>query len=729
MSNPASGNLVRACGEHVLWFVSKVRAMTVVAISPSAEPVPSAEHEPQWTVGLNERQRAAVDHASGPLLVLAGAGTGKTRTLVARLARLVNEGVAPERILLVTFSHRAAQELVRRTGHVLGAPTARRVHAGTFHATAHRLLRIYGSALGLADGFTVLDRSDTTDLLDLVRGDQGHGQRRRFAKKATLASIYSRTVNTQRPLAEVLGQWFPWCAGDAEAIGAVFTGYTERKRMNDALDFDDLLLFWRAAATTSLGPVLASRYDHVLVDEYQDTNVLQSDILRALRSGEGNGNITVVGDDAQSIYSFRAATVRNILDFDEHFPSATIVALEQNYRSTKPILDLANAVLADADEGTGKHLWTSTPGGSRPVLATCPDERAQSDAVCDTVLAHFEQGVALREQAVLFRAAHHSDALEVELRRRNVPFVKYGGLKFLEAAHVRDLLALLRVLDNPWDELAWFRVLQLAEGVGPATATKLIADLGVQPRVGSATDSPLTKMMSWKTTATAPPGPRSAASELRALAEALGDCADERVDVATQVERLRRTLEPVLVRRYDNAEVRLRDLDALARIATEYSSRRDVVAELTLDPPTSTGDLAGTPLLDDDYLVLTTVHSAKGCEWPVVHVIHAADGNFPSDMATGDAEGIDEERRLFYVALTRAQHHLHLYTPLRYHHEGAGSMGDRHSWAQRTRFLPPTVDHLLDHRAVRTPHVDRPEDVPGVGALTISVDQTLQDLW
>jgi DNA helicase-2/ATP-dependent DNA helicase PcrA len=584
------------------------------------------------------------------------------------------------------------------------------------------LLRQHGERFGLGGGFSVVDQGDTADLMHLARqtiaADAVEERRRRFPRKDTLVSVYSRVVNAGQPLRDVLVRSFPWVREHESTIAAIFDAYTQRKRDQALLDFDDLLLYWRAAAVDPvIGPVLADAYDHVLVDEYQDTNRVQADIVAALRAG--GRALTVVGDDAQAIYGFRAATVHNMLDFPTRFPDTTTITLERNYRSTQPILDLANAVLADATEGYEKRLWTTSPGGGKPVLATCPDESAQAEAVADLILEHHEAGTALRQQAVLFRSAHHSDLLELELRRRNIPFVKYGGLRFLEAAHVRDLLAALRVLDNPRDELAWYRLLQLLDGVGPAGARKAMDDLGVHRGDGDV----LGRFVEGGGAL-----PAKAADDGALLRSALSDCQDQSLRPGAQIERLRQGLEPLLRRRYDNAEVRLRDLDALGRVAGSYESRARMVAELTLDPPVSTGDLAGPPLLDDDYVILSTVHSAKGGEWRVVHVIHAADGMFPSDMATGDRESIEEERRLFYVALTRAQEHLHLYAPLRYHHGGPFGRGDRHSYGQRTRFLPPSVDGLLEHRAVRASPADEAIPVPAV-ALPSAVDDALRGLW
>ncbi|MGH9094625.1 MAG: ATP-dependent helicase, partial [Acidimicrobiales bacterium] len=485
------------------------------------------EHAPAWAAGLNAEQRRAVEHGDGPLMILAGAGTGKTKTLVSRLARLLDDGVRPERILLVTFSRRAADELVRRVGALTDPAVAAQVDAGTFHAVAHRTLCRYGASVGLGEGFTVVDQGDAVELLALVRSEvvaeAVGGPRRRFARADTLASVYSRVVNAEAPLDSVLVRFFPWCAEDREGIGEVFTRYTARKRAGFLLDFDDLLHYWRAAVTDpTLGPVLAARYDHVLVDEYQDTNLVQSDILRRLC--QGDTRVTVVGDDAQAIYSFRAATVRNLLDFPAQFPGTTQVTLTRNYRSTQPVLDLANAVAADLHEGFAKRLEAAIGGGVRPVLATCPDEGAQADAVCDVILEHHERGLALRAQAVLFRTSHHSDLLEVELRRRHIPFVKYGGLRFLEAAHVRDLVALLRILENPWDEMAWYRSLLLLEGLGPATAGRLLADLGVRPR-GDGADDPLSRILG----SGRPRLPR-AEPALSHLLGALAECRGDKLD-------------------------------------------------------------------------------------------------------------------------------------------------------------------------------------------------------
>jgi DNA helicase-2/ATP-dependent DNA helicase PcrA len=655
---------------------------------------------------LNEAQREAVAHGDGPLLIVAGAGTGKTTTLACRVAALIERGTRPERILLLTFSRRASREMLARAERASDLRDTGRVWGGTFHAVGNRLLRLHGRALGLAPDFTVLDQADGADVMNLVREELGLATReRRFPRKETLAAVYSRTVNAGERLGDVLKRHYPWCLDEADGIREVFRAYTERKRAQHVLDYDDLLLFWKALACgEQTRDQLARMFDHVLVDEYQDTNALQADILEGLRPPGTPRNLTVVGDDAQSIYGFRAATVRNILEFPQRFPGATIVKLEENYRSTPPLLATSNAAIALSPQRHAKTLWSRRAGEGRPTLRTCLDEAEQSDAVCRTVLRHREAGVSLQQQAVLFRAAHHSDLLEVELTRRNIPFVKYGGLKFMEAAHVKDALALLRVLENPFDEVSWFRILQLPEGIGPATARRLMDQLEVHRPTADEREparSPLVKLLDEPVTA--PPAAREGIRSLRAV---LGDCLVE--------ERL-----------YDAASARLRDIDQLEALAGGYENRGRFVAELTLDPPSSTGDLAGPPLLDEDWLILSTIHSAKGLEFDVVHVIHAADGMIPSDMSTGDDEEIEEERRVLYVALTRARDALHVYVPQRYYRRPRG-LEDPHSYSQISRFLlPETVRTTFDEIAPEVAALTDAEAVAG----SASVDGYLADLW
>jgi len=649
---------------------------------------------------LDEHQRAAVVHGDEPLLIVAGAGTGKTTTLAHRVAHLIEGGLRPERILLLTFARRAAAEMLLRVDGLLRRHPAERassgrVWGGTFHATAHRLLRLHGEQIGLRPGFTLHDRGDSEDLLELVRAelDLARGDRR-FPRKGTCLDIYSRCVNSRQPVPETLERAFPWCRDHAEGLKLLFRNYTDRKAEQNVLDYDDLLLFAEGLlADAAAGPAVRERFDAVLVDEYQDTNALQGDLVERLRPG-GRG-LTVVGDDAQAIYSFRAATVRNILDFPLRYPGARTVALTQSFRSTRPLLEATNLVIGQARERHAKELWSARPGGERPELVTCRDEEEQTGLVVRRVLERREEGVDLRRQAVLFRTSHHSAHLEIELGRRGIPFRKYGGLRFLEAAHVRDLLAFLRLAENPRDLLAGLRVLSLLPGVGPRKARALLDPVAAQGR-----------FTPWRS---ARP-PSAAASEWPALVELCEELsAPAAPPLAAQVHRVRAFYAPLCEARYDNAEARLSDLARLEEAAAAFADRPAMLADLTLDPPQSTQELAGPPSLDDDYLVLSTIHSAKGLEFDAVYVLHAADGNIPSDLATGRSEEVDEELRLFYVALSRARQHLSVFFPLRWYDRPAGA-GGRHSYAQLTRFLPPPVRAAFDER---TAAPDRPADPAG----------------
>jgi DNA helicase-2/ATP-dependent DNA helicase PcrA len=648
-------------------------------------------------------QREAIDHRGGPLLILAGAGTGKTATLAGRVESLIANGASPERICLLTFSRRAATEMLRRLEPALAA----RVWGGTFHAVGHRLLRAHAPRIGLDPMFTVVDEGDATELIALVRHEGGFSSAdgKRFPRAETLAKIASRVANTQQPLTTVLGDAFPWAVDQVDGVRAVLHGYLARKRTQALVDFDDILLLWRA-----LGPVCADAFEHVLVDEYQDTNAVQADIVAQL-CPDGRG-LAVVGDDAQAIYSFRSATPENIRSFASRFPGTTIVRLEDNHRSTGPILSVANSVLAEAEGAMPKTLRTARTGGRVPVLRRTIDDVAQATAVCDSVLAHREDGVDLHQQAVLFRASHHADVLEVELRRRNIPYVKYGGLRFLEAAHVRDLLALLRILDNPRDELAWFRALRMVDGIGQARATRIMGLIGVRDESDA-----LAAFVSM------PSG--DGLDELRA---ALADCRAPDAAPGADVDRLRRFLDPTVARRYASPAARLADLDALAAVARRAPTRTALLADLTLDPPASTSDLAGAGSVDDDWLVLSTVHSAKGGEWRVVHVIHASDGLFPADLATGTPASIEEERRLFYVAVTRARDVLEVNATLRYYLRPK-TLADGHGYGQLSRFLSPPVRAHMDERdevgltstVGASPAVGAPSGVAAVDGLLASL--------
>jgi DNA helicase-2/ATP-dependent DNA helicase PcrA len=641
-----------------------------------------------WLDALNPEQRAAATHDGGPLLILAGAGTGKTTTLCSRVAWLVAEGTPSERILLLTFTRRAAREMLQRARGLVPAST--RVLGGTFHSVAHRMVRRHASSLGLPDGFGVLDAGDAADVLDLLREEHGHAAAKtRFPRKSTLLDAYSRTVNAQLPLSEVLAEHFPWCEEHKDAISALFKAYTARKRALGVVDLDDLLLYWRALARDAvIGPRLAAAFDHVLVDEYQDVNGLQVDIVRGL--GEHGPAVTAVGDDFQAIYGFRSASADHILDFPAHFPGTRVVTLERNYRATQPLLDAANALAAQAPRAFPKRLRAEKEGGVRPAVLHCRDEAAQAEQVCDRVLQAREEGSLLRAQAVLMRTSHDSDLLELELARRRVPFVKYGGLRYLEAAHVKDFLALLRLADNPADELAWFRVLQLVEGLGPVSARRAIAAMAGREDTapgGVAAAGALDRLAAWPAAREAVPAAARASAD--AVVAAIAAAREDRV-AGVRAERLRDALAPLVKARYPDGAIRLQDLDQLVAAAREAADARHFVAELVLDPPQSSADLAQPPSLDEDYLVLSTIHSAKGLEWDAVHVLAVYDGNFPACLSAGTSEAIDEERRLLYVGMTRARRTLHLYVPVRYHHRPRG-IDDAHGYGKASRFLTGEV--------------------------------------
>jgi len=643
--------------------------------------------EQVWLNDLNAQQREAVTHGDGPLLVVAGAGSGKTRTLAYRVSYLISQGIAPERILLLTFTRRAAEEMLKRAASVIktGNPATSRVWSGTFHGFANRILRIYSETAGIAPNFTIIDRTDAEDFLDVIRNDMEFSQKQsRFPRKSTCLAIYSRRVNGDEELETVLKKDFPWCEMWKEELKALFREYVDRKQKRDILDYDDLLLYlFYSLQNEDLAESIGGRFDHILVDEYQDTNKIQAGILVGMR--RKNNNIMVVGDDVQSIYGFRSATIRNMLDFPQEFPGTRIVTLEQNYRSIQPILNTTNQVIAQAKQRYSKDLWSERKGDQRPQLITCIDDTHQDDEVIRQVLEHYEQGIPLRSQAVLFRAASHSNSLELALTRKNIPFHKYGGLRFLETAHIKDLISFLKILENPRDEIAWFRVLQLLNGVGPVTAAA-VYDYVRENQFN----------IMAVTTFKVPVAAAKELAELGSLVEELANMGDE--NPSMQIDRIRKFYEPILERNYENSEPRGNDIRYLGLLAAGYESRRQFLADLILDPPVSTGDLAGPPIKDEDWLVLSTIHSAKGLEWDVVYLIHAADGCLPSDMSTGSDEEIEEELRLTYVAMTRARDFLYVLWPQRYYLRPFG-LSDKHNYAQCSRFFTDEVVHTMDEAA------------------------------
>jgi DNA helicase-2/ATP-dependent DNA helicase PcrA len=686
---------------------------------------------------LNNAQRKAAGFGepvadgplrAGPLLVIAGAGTGKTNTLAHRVAHLVLNGVDPTRIMLLTFTRRAAVEMRRRTLDILRkamddtlggksqALAQRLTWTGTFHSLGNRLLRHYAPQLGLDPTFNVIDRSDAADLIDQIRTELGFAEKeQRFPRKDTCLAIYSHRVNTQRPLADTLAQQFPWCIQWEQDLTKLYRAYVERKQKLGLLDYDDLLLYWHLLVSEpKLARHVSANFDHILVDEYQDTNTLQARILDAMRP-DGSG-LTVVGDDAQAIYSFRAAAVENILGFaDRYTPRAEVVPLGQNYRSTQAVLDAANALMAEAPRQYRKHLLAVRGGGPLPRYVSVDDLASQAEYVGLQILQRREAGTALRRQAVLFRSASHSDLLEVELARRKIPFVKYGGLKFLEGAHVKDMIAVLRWADNPRNTLAAFRVLQILPGMGPVNARWTLDALAES--AGSMKALRAIKV------------PSQCERDFLRLADLMEKLAEPGRPWPGQLRLVREWYQPHLERIFEHFHTRIGDLDQLEQLAQQLPSRERFLTEITLDPPQATSDLSGKAHQDEDYLVLSTIHSAKGMEWDTVFVLNVVDGSFPSEFATGKPEMIDEERRLLYVAMTRARNELQLISPLKFPLTQQSPRGDAHVYGGRSRFMSDKVLKCFEQSGFTGSHVNDSRLSHADEPISIDATGKLKDMW
>ncbi|MDT7857045.1 ATP-dependent helicase [Rubrivirga sp. S365] len=661
-------------------------------------PAPPAALQIDYAEALDPQQHAAATAPGGATLIVAGAGTGKTRTLTYRVAYLVETGVKPEQIALLTFTRRAAREMIERAGALLDG-RCERVRGGTFHAFCLETLRVHAEAIGYPRRFGVLDAADAADVVDLARTRLGlHTLPTRFPKKRTLLAMFSAATNRGLALDDVLTEDYPQYAGHLDLLLDLQRAYAETKRQTGVVDYDDLLALTLRLLTESddARRAVAGRCRHVLVDEYQDVNALQADLVEQLQSA--HGNLTAVGDDAQSIYGFRGADVGHILDFGKRYNGARVLKLEHNYRSTQPILDLANHVLAGAREKYDKRLFTDREGGDRPALVQAPDDDWESRFVAQVVLDKREGGVGLHRQAVLFRSGWCSYALEAELTRRGVPFVKVGGLKLAEAAHVKDVVAHLRVAENPADAVAWNRVLRLVEGVGPQTAARLLdwiaaaADAG-GPQTGEAAVHAL------RSADEVVPSPAVARAVGR-LVEALTPLRDgsaprpggDALAPEAQVERVLAYYRPVFERVYaDDWPRREADLDAVAALAAQHRSRTALLESLALDPLDWSQEAAEGALKDEAPLVLSTIHSAKGLEFDTVFLLHALDGVLPSQYAVRDQDGEDEERRLLYVALTRAETELYCSYPLAQYRRGTGQF-----LTEPSRFLSGVPEALLE---------------------------------
>ncbi len=626
---------------------------------------PDSPAEPKFSLNyedeLNAGQLAAVKAVDGPILVIAGAGSGKTRTLVYRVARLIESGIPPEGILLLTFTRRAAEEMLERVGALIGSRTDR-VTGGTFHSVANMLLRRYGRAIALEPGFTILDRSDSEDVINLLRTQHGlNDKAKRFPRKNTINEIFSKAVNKLLSVEDVVLGEFPQFTDEIEDLQKLCRAFEVYKRNRLLVDYDDLLVRLRELLDKDEGVRrrVSEAYRYIMVDEYQDTNRLQAEIVRKI--AYAHDNVMVVGDDSQSIYAFRGATFRNIMDFPKLFPGTQIFKLEENYRSTQPILTLANEVINQAAEKYAKTLFTRKHQGPAPVLITAADENTQSRFVAQRVLELREEGVPLGEIAVLFRSSFHSFDLEIELSRRNIPFVKRGGFKFIETAHVKDILAHLRVVENPHDAVSWNRLLLLIEGVGPKKSQALIESILAKEANG---------LDALREAAAKGSGP--GAQGLQDLVRVLEEVSGGRMTPAEQMNAVCGYYLPILKQHYDDYPKRMKDVEHLYTIAARYGKLESFLADLALEPPDeSVFDVAAEDR-DDERLVLSTIHSAKGLEWHSVFIIWALDGKFPSVYSMTADDELEEERRLFYVAITRAKQNLYVSYPVNVYDNSSG---------------------------------------------------------
>ena len=678
------------------------------------------------TFGTPTQDAGCAGISAGPMLILAGAGTGKTNTLAHRTAHLVLNGVDPARILMLTFTRRAAQEMIRRTQLIVAevlsdrgkagdrSVVSRLLWSGTFHSVGNRILRLYAKHLGLDPNFTVLDRADAADLMDVARHELGFSAKeKRFPRKDACLAIYSYRVNTRLSLQQTLEEQFPWVSEWEADLKRLYREYVARKQKNRVLDFDDLLLYWHVMMQNPvLAESLSKNFEHVLVDEYQDTSTLQGEVIHALKP-DGKG-VTVVGDDAQAIYSFRAAAVENILGFaDRYKPKADIVVLAQNYRSTQQILDSANALMADGARQHRKTLLGTRQSAQKTFYVAMDDAVAQAQYIAGKILQTREIGGSLKRHAILFRSSHHSDVLEVELTKRNIPFVKYGGLKFLEAAHVKDMMSVLRWADNPRNSVAGFRVLKLLPGIGPGHAKQAL-DYFEEQNFSALSlagfDAPQPVKMEWTRFCTL-----------------YARLADPATPWPGQVGAVREWYKPHLERIHDAARTRMGDLEQLEQLGAQHPSRERFLTELTLDPPTVTSDQSGVASKDEDYVILSTIHSAKGQEWDIVYVLNVADGNFPSEFSTGKPAMIEEERRLLYVAMTRARNELHLCAPLKYMVTQQPKDGDAHVYGAKSRFMTDKVLETCERISLR--NLRGVENLREGATATVDVAAQLKDMW
>ena len=599
---------------------------------------------------LNKAQLEAVTRQKGPMLVIAGAGSGKTRTLVYRAVRLIEDGINPENILLLTFTRKAAGEMLRRASRLLDERCSN-ISGGTFHSFANMILRRYAKLIGFNNNFSILDRKDAEDVVGLVRTNMGyHKSKERFPQKETISDVISKALNKDCPIEMVLKEGYPHFAENSKDIKKIQKEYSSYKKHRYIMDYDDLLVYLEKllSSNSEIRSKLSNFYRNIMIDEFQDTNKLQARIAYSLASD--HKNIMVVGDDSQSIYSFRGANFKNIMDFPKKYKDARIIKLEQNYRSTQPILDFTNELISFAKESYRKTLYTKKEGEQKPVYIESQDDNYQSKFIVQRILELREEGVPLNDIAVLFRSSWHSMDLEIELMSHNIPFVKYGGLKFTEAAHIKDILAYLKVAYNPMDSVNWHRILLLIEGIGPQTASNLIGGIVDDGRgIDYLNESSYSN--------------RKYSGDLEKLYSTLAMISQAKSPLSDKVKAVLDIYDPIMKEKYDDFNKRVNDVNSLEIIAQRYKELEDFLVDLTLEPLDERQTRTEPEDKDEDKLILSTIHSAKGLEWHTVFIISLIDGYIPSTYALFTAEEIEEERRLLYVAATRAKQNLYLVKP------------------------------------------------------------------
>lgn len=598
---------------------------------------------------LNQAQLEAVLHKDGPLLIIAGAGSGKTRTLTYKVARLIEDGVSPENILLLTFTRRAAREMISRAENILGAGLGK-ITGGTFHSFANMILRRYARFADLKNNFTVIDRSDAEDVVNHIRGKIIDKKEKRFPKKSTILDIYSKTINKDIPLDAIVKKEYKQFEHCTEKLIEIANAYNNYKKERSMLDYDDLLLYLKALLMSNeeVRKQISLKYKYVLIDEYQDTNSIQAQIVRLIASE--HNNVTAVGDDSQSIYSFRGANFKNILEFPNLYEGCKIVTLEQNYRSSQNILNFANKILEQAKEKYSKELFSTIQSSEKPAIICCENSHAEGEFVVQRILEFCnEDGLSLDDIAVLSRSASLMFDVETQLVKQKIPYRKIGGLKFTETAHVKDITAYLRIILNPYDEISLNRILLLQKGIGVSTINKLLPVLTIQ---GS------------KATADMLPVKPSQRADLGNLLTLLSEARNQIADPKVVTEKVLAYYEPILMEHYDDASKRLKDFDHILYLSSKYLNLEDFLSDMALEPPDSSITDTEEGAVMDECLTLSTIHGAKGTEYKAVFVIGAVDGRFPSMYSFNSPEELDEELRLFYVAVTRAKTYLYVSYPI-----------------------------------------------------------------